>query len=363
MDIAKCISDNRTYTAPEFSKLPPGELSTKRKHLVCIECQAAAFFRKASRNGQAAYFGAFPHFKGCSLASSDTQSLRGENFTGGAAHDLNASIKPYLTNAPQPDIGAGLAVDKKSSNQENIPFLIDDLKSGPRIHRRLRATLKSLIFSEESGAPSQDVGIKDESIPIANHFFASFKNIKLEWSGEVRGYCGMLTDARLSSEGALWLNTGDSSDNGEVGCVIQADMVDNFFRRYNLEDEEDLAGAYVIIIGAIQVSSKGKIYIRLTDIDYIDLVKIVQHQTQVNQFFLTNKSKKAFLLTHNQTGVFDEELGIKRKHYIDKDVAKEWRTRLASEFHPDKNQGDTSMDYDQILSCINKIYNRMVGKA
>jgi hypothetical protein len=360
MDSAKCILDNKIYTALEFSKLAPGELSTKRKYLVCIECQAVAFFRKASRNGQAAYFGAFPHVKDCLFARSDTQRLKLENFTSGAAQDLNVSNNLYLANTPQPYIGAGLAIDKKLSHQENIPFSVEDLKSGPLIHRALGTKLKSLIFSEKYGEPSHDVGIKEESTPILNHYFASFKSIKPEWTGEIRGYCGMLTDARLSSEGALWLNTGDI---GKVSCVIQANMVDTFFRRYTLEDEEDLAGAYVIIIGASQVSSNGKIYIKLVDIDYIDLIRIVPLLTRFDQFFLTDKSKKAFLLTHNETSVFDEELGIKRKHYIDKDIAKEWRAKFANEFHPDKNQGDTLMDYDQILSCINKIYNRMVGKA
>ncbi|WP_175948379.1 hypothetical protein [Burkholderia pyrrocinia] len=360
MEIAKCVLDDRTYTALEFSRLPPSELSTKRKHLVCIECQAAAFFRKPSRNGQAACFGAFPHFEGCSLASSDIKSLRGENYNGDVAHYFNESTKLDLTNAPQTDAGVGLAIDKQASNAEDSLISADDLKPGPRIRRQLSATLKSLIFSEKFRASSQEVGVEGESTSTVGHFFVNFKNIRAEWGGELRGYCGMLTDARLSSEGALWLNSGGI---GDVSCVVQAEMVDEFFRRYNLEDEEDLAGAYVVVIGEINVSPKGKIYIRLADVDYIDLIKTRFDRNQVDQFFVTDKSKKAFLLTHNQTGVFDEELGIKRKHYIDKDVAKEWRARLAGEFHPDKNLGDTSLDYDQILSCINKMYNRMVGKA
>lgn len=52
MDIAKCVLDNETYTAWDFSRLPPSELSTKRKHLVCIECQAVAFLGKRLVTGR-----------------------------------------------------------------------------------------------------------------------------------------------------------------------------------------------------------------------------------------------------------------------------------------------------------------------
>jgi hypothetical protein len=360
MDIAKCVLDNQTYTSLEFSRLPPSELSTKRKQLVCLECQAAVFFRKASRNGQAACFGAFQHFQGCSLSLSEAQSLRSENPNKDVAHHSNEFVELDLTNTLQSDDGVVLAVDKQAGNARDIIYSIDDLKPGPRIRRQLSATLKDLIFSEKFRAPSQEIESEGEASSAASQFFVNFKKIKVDRGEDLHGYFGMLTDARLSSEGALWLNSGGI---GDVSCVIQAEMVDKFFQRYNLEDEEDLAGAYVIIIGELKVSQNGKKYISLTDVDYIDLIKIGPDRNLTDQFFLTKKAKKAFLLTHNQMGVFDGELGIKRKHYIDKDVAKEWRAKLASEFHPDKNQGDTSMDYDQILSCINKMYTRMVGKA
>ena len=81
-----------------------------------------------------------------------------------------------------------------------------------------------------------------------------------------------------------------------------------------------------------------------------------------DEFFITKKRKLAFLLKRHEKGFFDKELGIKRKHYIDKSAAKEWKIKLAKEFHPDKNLGDTSLDFAEITQCINKIYSRMVGK-
>lgn len=357
MDIAKCILDNQTYTALDFSTLPPNELSNKRKHLVCADCQAVAFFRKASRNGRVACFGAFPHVEGCSFSLSEAQGSKGDKLNKDIVHDSNEFFMLESKNSLQSDPEAGLPVEKYA---KEIIDSAGDIKPGSSLRQQLSATLKYLILSEKTEVLSQDFDTQDNTQSADNLFFVNFKKINFNRDEKLRGYFGMLTDARLTSDGALWLNSGGI---GDVSCVVQAETVDEFFQRYSLEDEEDLAGAYIIVIGTLSCSQNGKKYIKLASIDHIDIIKAKFESPTAGNFFLTEKFKKAFLLTHNQKGVFDDELGIKRKHYIDKDLAKEWRARFISEFHPDRNQGDSSMDYDEILSYINKIYSRMVGKA
>jgi hypothetical protein len=68
------------------------------------------------------------------------------------------------------------------------------------------------------------------------------------------------------------------------------------------------------------------------------------------------------LLTHTGS-LFDEELGIKRKHYINTKLAKEWKNKKTLIFHPDKNIDDDSIDYLKVMKNINKIYCRMIGKS
>lgn len=107
----------------------------------------------------------------------------------------------------------------------------------------------------------------------------------------------------------------------------------------------------------------------LTIKDRMALVKVVNSYKKSAEYcskdgyFVSEKRKLAFLLKRHEKGIFDEELGIKKRHYLDKAAAKEWKTKLAKEFHPDKNHGDVSLNYDEITSCINKIYRRMVGEA
>lgn len=103
--------------------------------------------------------------------------------------------------------------------------------------------------------------------------------------------------------------------------------------------------------------------------DKADLVKVINfykdsaNVVSTDGYFISEKAKLAFLLKRHVKGIFDEELGIKKKHYIDKEAAKEWKSKLAIKFHPDKNQGNISLDYDEVTACINKIYNQMVGKV
>ena len=360
MDIAKCVLNERTYTALEFSKLPPGELSTKRKHLVCVECQAAVFFRKASRKGHAACFGALTHFDGCSLSLSGTQDSKEEKTSKSVGGDSKELITLDLQSTISADFDTWLVTTKKASKSREVIFSAEDLKPGPLLRRQLNETLKYLILIERLRVSAREIEAKNFGLTTPGSFFLNFDKVELDQNKKPHGYWGMLTDARLSSEGALWLNSGRHAD---ISCVIRSEIVDEFFERYNLEDEEDLAGGYVLVVGTLQVSKSGKKYIQLNDIDHIDLISARLNENSADEFFLSKKVRTAFLLTHNQLGVFDDELGIKRKHYIDRNAAKQWRLRLASQFHPDKNQDDSSMNYDEIISCINKIYNRMVGEA
>jgi len=46
MDFAICTLDNSVCNAYDFSKLSDSEISQKRKHLICKNCKAKAYFKK-----------------------------------------------------------------------------------------------------------------------------------------------------------------------------------------------------------------------------------------------------------------------------------------------------------------------------
>lgn len=331
---AKCTLDGKTYTASQFSTLPPNEQAHKRRHLVCPECEASAFFRKASRNGLAACFASRTHNENCSFSSSESRGLEGGKIDHDILYHSNDDSEIYLNvQASSPTLSSHITVSK---------------------------LLVSLVNSLEFRKSKKYVKFQSHKAKSVSEFFILFDEANNANDNEVYGFWGVLSDARFDSEGSLWLNSGGV---GEFSCLVPSQIVDEFYKRYNLEDEEEISGAYTLILGRKKTSNNGKSYVKLDDISQIALKTFDLSITLRNKFFINDKKKLEFLLKNYQKGIFDEELGIKKKHYIDKKAAKEWKIKVIKELHPDKNVNDLSLDYDEITSYINKIYNRMVGKA
>lgn len=87
----------------------------------------------------------------------------------------------------------------------------------------------------------------------------------------------------------------------------------------------------------------------------------------LNQFesgcFKSERHKVAFLLSKYESNAFNEELGITRRHFVDKKLAKTWMGKMQSKYHPDKNKDIANdIDFTQISDGINKAYTEMVGR-
>ncbi|WP_434034835.1 hypothetical protein [Cupriavidus sp. a3] len=86
-------------------------------------------------------------------------------------------------------------------------------------------------------------------------------------------------------------------------------------------------------------------------------------QARKGEHFISDKHELAFYITNHEAHHFDEALGITRKHYVDKVLAKEWRDKLAAKFHPDRDNESNFKENEEVTEIINRIYKRMVGKA
>ena len=103
-----------------------------------------------------------------------------------------------------------------------------------------------------------------------------------------------------------------------------------------------------------------------TKTDFLKVIEVFHKIALWNNedtFFKSEKHKLAFMIINHQGAIFDKELGIKKKHYLDKKAANEWKRKYQIIFHPDKNIDDESLDYEMIMQKINKIYSQMVGKV
>lgn len=133
------------------------------------------------------------------------------------------------------------------------------------MHRRLSTLLKNLMHSEEFRDSNQLIALPEGEFRVRD-FFVEFSDVDACHVGEYRGFWGMLSDARFGREESLWLNSG-GRDN--VSTVVANALVDDFFRRFRLDELEDLAGAYILIFGTLGVSGNRKLYLACNNLQYI----------------------------------------------------------------------------------------------
>lgn len=265
MDVARCTLNNRQFTAQQFEQLPADELEQNRRNLVCVGCGYQAFFRKASRRGVAACFGARPHGPQCQLGAEDYPRQEGgigadeeiRQNDGVLVVDLAFGAAPgelHIDQAPE--------IDQRNRGGRAIQ---GDGRHRAQSHRRLSTLLRHLRHSPGFRNSMQQLEAPGQIRTSVRDFFIEFQDIENRHLGRVGGFWGMITDARQGAD-ALWLNSGGRRD---ISICVPDDIAGAFLGRFDIDDPEDLAGAYVLVIGTPLVSQYGKAYLPLNDIAFI----------------------------------------------------------------------------------------------
>lgn len=269
MDTARCTEDGVTYTAVDFSRLPPNNLARKRRLLQCSECGGPAFFRKASRSGRTRCFGARPHIDGCGMAAQDFARLEdGVGDDQDVLHNPGNRIVVDLNFGAQAQTehidGAGRTRNPGRGGR----YVGDGFRPDAQMHRRLSTLLRTLIEAPAFRNSDQIIEINGHGEIAARNFFVPLLSASTQYAGLFRGYWGLLSDARFSEDHTLWLNSG-GRDN--ISFCLSSEYVGVITQRYRVEDEEDLAGAYILALGTCRVSQNGKLYCVIDEPAYMAL--------------------------------------------------------------------------------------------
>lgn len=259
---AKCTEDSETYAAVDFSRLSTEEIARKRRFLQCPECGGPAFFRRASRGGRAACFGARPHAPNCELAAPEYDPNQ-----DGQGEDQDQLFNPG--NRIVVDLNYGAAQQYMVQEVDGLPsnrnrrgrYGGDGGRPQARMHRRLGSLLRTLIEVPAFRQSDQVVEIDDHPEMTVSEFFVPLLDVTAGHEGQFRGYWGMLSDARRASEGTLWLNSGGRDS---ISFCLDEHLIKPLFERYGIEDEEDIAGAYILVLGSPSVSQRNKVYCDLS---------------------------------------------------------------------------------------------------
>lgn len=262
MDIAKCTADGKTYQATVFEAL--GDLENLRRQLICPSCNAPAFFRKTSISGQAACFGARPHAKGCALAALEGNrgGLNGlgqdEQINLGQLIEVDFAYGAHQATHPEPN-------DPIDPSGRGGRFSPGGGDRNPVMHRRLSTLLKNLMLSEQFRKSDQILRLPEGQFRVRD-FFVEFGSAQHQRTEEYRGLWGMLSDARYGQDGSVWLNSGGREN---VSVVVDHSIVENFKRRFCVDELEELAGAYILVFGTLKRSGNGKRYLACYDMRHI----------------------------------------------------------------------------------------------
>lgn len=258
MDIARCTENGQTYTATNFADLPPMDLARMRRRLLCSECNGPAFFRKATKNGRAACFGARPHEDACTLAAQDSEQV-----VEGEETDLDVVRNPgdriivdlqYGANGPELHGDPAQGHNRAGRAPRHVG---GQARPDARMHRRLSSLLRTLIEVPNFRFSIQTLEVVGCQPMLVREFFIPVHAVHPDMKGQVRGWWGSISDAQEGEGNALWLNSGG---RGDISFCIPSNVRAEVLDRFNLEDIERLAGAYVLVIADLRISTNQKKY-------------------------------------------------------------------------------------------------------
>lgn len=268
MDRAKCTLDDTEYLATDFEKLSDSEISSKRQHLICINCLSKAFFRRKLKSGQAACFGARPHKDDCTQKSQDSGYIVGEcseddkkliNDGSEINVDFNyGTLKSnHVIDGSSEIVASGSANGKKHSSINGI--------GSAKSQRRL-SSLLSILISSNCGSfiqSNKTINVNGYKY-LSSNLFKKIECLKKDYVGKFVAAWGLVDSIGLQGT-SIWLNS--AQDSIDFGILVKENERNELFLRYN--DIEELVGSYVLCFGFLEKSKNDKLYMVLKDISYI----------------------------------------------------------------------------------------------
>ncbi len=276
MDIIKCTLDDKIYKVSDFEQLEESDLAKKRRFLECNKCGGMGFFRKASKSGQGACFGARPHLDNCDFSSHENDNING---------DLTKEYKELINSDKEIvlDFEYGTVKNQHvveiennaiSKNNNGGKYSSQNGTAESSIYRRLSTLLRNLVYQEDFFKDSKQRITFNKYTYHAGNFFIQASYITQDYFQKInersyRAVWSMISHANSTDEKTFWINTGG---NNKFSILIDNQVHDDFIERFKVNELEDLSGKYILVISQLKNSSNNKIYSIPKDISYITVI-------------------------------------------------------------------------------------------
>lgn len=265
MQFASTSNGQKVWDASQFKKLSKEEKIALRGTLTCSACGESAWFRKASKHGQAAHFCA-RHTNGCEnrttsdstdVETYDPSDIEGQIRSSGrivihlddeSSDDMEQNAKERRTGVNTGRRGknfTGSYIGRLSSRHLTLSKILQHLIQNPDISR----SDAMLVIHESAEKILLEGEIRDLVVEIDAVTAENYKNHKLI-------YWGQIVSAHYSGAGKLWLNTSD--DRRAANICMNPGVASKFIDKCDVQDPFDLEDAFVLVIGDCWVAGSKK---------------------------------------------------------------------------------------------------------
>lgn len=254
MESAFCLENSISYDIGSFESLPKTHLDRYRRSLVCNECKAKAYYRKKSKDGKPACFGAY-HEDGFKCKSPnheskyDKETIEEVSTLTKNCNVIDVNFSAFINNSTQMPQTARPTGGNSSKNGVSNSHSISS-NNTKNVSKTIGGLLKLLVKTDTF--KSSDIFLNIGKFTYkAKNLFLNFDQITEDTLAEnkLRGYWGVISNA---DDEICWLNTSNLKD---VSIPIQ-NFKDELLMRYKIIDPEQLAGAYVLVFGWLKESKK-----------------------------------------------------------------------------------------------------------
>ena len=136
------------------------------------------------------------------------------------------------------------------------------------MHRRPSGLLRMLVEAPNFRYSTQMIELGDQVPMAVRDFCVELDAVTPQYENQFRAYWGELTGARADASGALWLNSGGPQ---QMSFVLQPQHEQELMARYRLRNREEFSGAYILVLGEMNISMNGKMYCRIENLDMVAL--------------------------------------------------------------------------------------------
>lgn len=267
MDVARHTPTRDNWTIANFLKLKVAQRESLRHELECSVCERKAFFRKPSRSGQGACFGAH-HVDGCNMAAPIAQRIQdGVGGNENALENLGQHIVLDIAFGAAERINADIQEDAPDGRGGARRFVGQEARPNARNHRRLTPLLRTLIAHPEFA--DSDIAIEPPGAHArpAREFFVPLDQMAAH-RGQLHGIWGVVDNAR--SRGDLYLNSGNKH---LPSILVPENMKEALYARHGVDRSGQFHGSHVLIIGRPFVTNRGKTLCIPDTLDHIALIR------------------------------------------------------------------------------------------